>query len=140
MNNVKKTLATATFALSSIVATAIIPATSVIGTSIAMTGLMAISSPAQAAQQCGTRVAVTGTGAVGAFYKARKRRAEKRAKRAWRNYINGGIMWYSATVESRPSKGLGSSYSDLDNAKNVSMNCTGYPMRCTVTATPCTKS
>jgi len=139
MNNVKKTLATATFALSSIVATAIIPATSVIGTSVAMTSLMAISSPAQAAQQCGTRVAVTGAGAVGAFYKARKRRAEKRAKRAWRNYINGGISWYSATRGS-PSKGLGSSYSDLDNAKDVKMNCTGYPMRCTVTATPCTKS
>jgi len=139
MNNVKKTLATATFALSSIVATAIIPATSVIGTSVAMTGLMAISSPAQAAQQCGGRIAVRGTGAVGAFYKARKRRAEKRAKRAWRNYINGGIMWDYASGDFS-SKGLGTSYSDLSNAKDVKMNCTGYPMKCTVTATPCTKS
>lgn len=93
---------------------------------------------AAAAQQCGARVAVTGAGAVGAFYGARKRRAEKRGKRAWRNFVNGGVMFYSATGGS-PSKGLGTRYSDLDNAKNVVINCKGYPMRCTITATPCTK-
>ena len=100
------------------------------------TGLMA--GNAAAAQECGARVSVTGAGAVGAFYGARKRRATNRGERAWRNYINGGINWYSATAGS-PSKGLGSRFSDLDNAKDVQTNCTGYPMRCTITATPCTK-
>lgn len=100
------------------------------------TGLMA--GNAAAAQECGARVQVTGTGAVGAFYGARKRRATKRAERAWRNYINGGRNWVKAHGVGG-SHGLGTRFSDLDNAKNVQVDCTGYPLVCKVTATPCTK-
>ena len=97
-----------------------------------------MSGNAAAAQECGVRVAVTGTGAVGAFYGARKRRAERRATRAWTNYINGGPNWVSAYGVGG-SQGIGTRFSNLDNAKDVVMNCKGYPLVCTVTATPCSK-
>ena len=130
MKNIKKTLATAVFALSSIAATAIIPATSVIGISVATTGLMTISTPAQAAQQCANLVFKSqGIKTYGITYKAKKRRAERRAKRQWRRDVAGHST-------------LGSRYADLDNARNIVINCLlkdkGGSMSCTVIAQPCT--
>ena len=130
MNNVKKTLATATFALSSIVATAIIPATSVIGTSVAMTGLMTISLPAQAAQQCANLVFKSqGTQAHGAFYEQRSVVLSAELN------VNGGVTSLGTLT-------LGSRYADLDNARNIVINCrlkdAGLSMSCTVVAQPCT--
>lgn len=104
------------------------------------TGLM--SGTAVADQQCGARVAVTGIAATGAIFKLKKNRAERRGKRAWRAFVAGenGPSIFSGFVDtSHAAFGLGTRYADLDNAKNVVINCKGGgKMRCTVTATPCT--
>ena len=129
MINLKKTLGTAVFALSSIAATAIIPATSVIGTSVAMTGLMAISSPAQAAQCKGVAI---GKGTAKAFSnKAGVRRAKRRAIRDWKSQVKDRF---------------GRNFADFDNARNVrffqcesvkgSRGQSGF-QRCSVRATAC---
>ena len=129
MINLKKTLGTAVFALSSIAATAIIPATSVIGTSVAMTGLMAISSPAQAAQCKGVAI---GKGTAKAFSnKAGVRRAKRRAIRDWKSQVKDRF---------------GRNFADFDNARNVRfIQCesvkgsggqSGF-QRCSVKATAC---
>lgn len=129
MLNIKKTLGTAVFALSSIAATAIIPTTSVIGTSVAVTGLMAISSPAQAAQCKGVFIGRGSANAV--FNKAGIRRAKRRAIRNW---------------ESQAKKKFGREFDNFNDARNVRFfNCeavkgsggqSGF-QRCSVRATAC---
>jgi len=104
-----------------------------------------LSGTAAAAQQCAARVTVGGVAAAGAFAGARERRATRRAKRAWEAYItgqSGPSILSSFTSTNHSSFGLGSRFADLDNAKNVVVNCKGEGRgltRCTVTATPCTK-
>lgn len=109
-------------------------------TALLSTTLM-MSGNAAASQQCGARVSVTGIAATGAIYKLKKNRAERRAERAWRAFIageKGPSIFSEFTNFSHPSYGLGTRYADLDNAKDVVMNCTGGSrMKCTVTATPC---
>lgn len=107
-----------------------------------MTSMM--SGTAAAAQQCGARMTI-GNSAVGVFKGARTRRAKRQAKRSWEAYIQGaagGTIFSRFGNTSTSSFGLGSRFADLDNAKNVVINCKGAgrgKTRCTVTATPCTK-
>jgi len=108
----------------------------------ATVGIVSSSTPASAAQ-CGPRVSVTGNAATGAIFKLKKRRAERRAERAWRGFVageKGGSIFAKFTDTSHPAFGLGTRFADLDNAKKVVMNCKGgSKMRCTVTATPCAR-
>ena len=87
-----------------------------------------LSGNAAAAQQCAARVTVGGVAAAGAFAGARERRATRRAKRAWKAYItgqSGPSILSSFTSTNHSSFGLGSRFADLDNAKNVVVNCKG---------------
>ena len=103
-----------------------------------------MTGTASAAQQCGAEQGITST-ATGAFKGARIRRATRKAKRAWEAYIMGaagGTILTSFSHTTGPSFGLGSRFADLDNAKNVDINCKGAgrgKTQCTVVATPCAK-
>ena len=108
-----------------------------------MTSMM--SGTASAAQQCSMLQTSIYSEATGAFKGARVRRATRKAKRAWEAYIMGaagGTILTTFTNTNQPSYGLGSRFADLDNAKNVVINCKGAGRgvtRCTVIAAPCTK-
>ena len=129
MQNIKKTLGTTVFALSSMIATVITPATSVIGTSAAATSLLVISSTAQAAQCKGVFIGRGSANAV--FNKAGIRRAKRRAIRNW---------------ESQAKKKFGSEFDNFSDARNIRFfNCeavkgsggqSGF-QRCSVRATAC---
>jgi hypothetical protein len=107
-----------------------------------MTSMM--SGTAAAAQECGARQSMSNS-AIGAFKGARIRRATRQAKRSWEAYIMGaagGTIFSTFSGTTGSSFGLGSRFADLDNAKNVVINCKGAgrgKTQCTVTATPCTK-
>ena len=122
---------TTVFTIASIAATATatMPGASVVGTGVAMTGLMAISSPAMAAQCKGVAV---GKGTAKAFSnKAGIRRAKRRAIRNWKSEVKDRF---------------GRNFADFDDARNVRfLNCeavkgsggqSGF-QRCTVRATAC---
>lgn len=96
--------------------------------------------------QCGQRVGVYGKGSAALIYAARKRRAERRAKRAWRAFVGGAdapsivasVLDAGFVSTQNAAYGLGTRYADLEKAKNVVINCEdGTVMRCIVTATPC---
>ena len=107
-----------------------------------MTGMM--SGTAAAAQECGARQSMSNS-ASGMFKRARIRRATRQAKRSWEAYIMGaagGTIFSTFSGTNGRSFGLGSRFADLDNAKDVVINCKGAgrgKTQCTVTATPCTK-
>lgn len=109
------------------------------GATLAVT---AITATPAAAAQCGQRVSVRGIAATGLIFNAKKRRAERRAKRAWRGFVageNGASVFSTFNASNHPSRGLGTRFADLNNARNVVINCQGGgKMYCTVTATPCT--
>jgi len=103
--------------------------TVIASTATLLLSTLLMSGNASAAQQCANLVFKSqGTQAHGAFYRAKKRRAERRAKRQWKY-----------DVARTPT--LGSRYADLDNAKNVVINChlknSDLSMSCTVVAQPC---
>ena len=122
---------TTVFAIASVAATAtaVMPSASVVGTGVAMTGLMAISSPAMAAQCKGVAI---GNGTAKAFSnRAGVRRAKRRAIRDWKSQVKDRF---------------GRNFADFDDARNVRFtNCeavkgargqSGF-QRCTVRATAC---
>ena len=135
---IRKTLI-ALAAISTLAGSAPAALTIITGATVA---IVSTSTPASAAQ-CGPRVSVTGNAATGAIFKLKKRRAERRAERAWRGFVageKGGSIFAKFTDTSHPAFGLGTRFADLDNAKKVVMNCKGgSKMRCTVTATPCAR-
>ena len=140
-NAIAKKIIAAALAVSTITGTQAMTVTATVGT--ALTASAFATTPAEAAGQCGARISISGLPARGAVYALRKTRAERRAKRAWRAFITGqdGTLISDFTNTGHASFGLGSRYADLDNARNVIINCKGSgiaKMRCTVSATPCT--
>lgn len=101
-----------------------------------LSSVVLIGNTASAAEQCGAKLSVIGVGAVGGLRGARERRAKRRANRAWRRVIEGYNT--DGAYANHPSFGLGTTYSDIDNSSTKpTYTCKGYPLRCTVTATPC---
>ena len=64
----------------------------------------------------------------------REKRARRRARRRWVNAVEGKEP---GAKGAKPDYVGGTDYSNLRNARIISFNCLGRPLKCTLIAAPC---